>query len=169
MNPAAPGCLYLEKRTTALELLPELQKGLNALRKDTGGTVDISTRFLNHFAGTGLLFAGETVGDDRVLEIVNFDPVMNKLVAVGTARPYPWAPLHWLVFRTCPECTCIVQVYDDPAAARHFHVDREGIEKLEPTLRTLRERRFVKVEGLGTLAVGTGIMETVGMANRKMD
>jgi hypothetical protein len=164
-----PQHIRLSTSTHSRELAASIAGTFSNLELDSGLMVDISLRFLTHFAGVGQVCFGDEIGEDRVVEIVNFDPVRGGLVSAGTADPYPWAPFHWLVFKTCPEQGAVVQVYRDVGAGKKLVLDAEGISGLSDALKRLRKEGFVSDPRLGAVAVGRDLEEAVDRLNKDVE
>jgi ribulose-5-phosphate 4-epimerase/fuculose-1-phosphate aldolase len=69
------------------------------------------------------------------VEIVDYDPVRNSALALGSLRPSSDLPLHWFVYRTFPHINGILII--DLALADKV-IDKLGIESTLREIKVLR-------------------------------
>jgi ribulose-5-phosphate 4-epimerase/fuculose-1-phosphate aldolase len=133
----------------------------------SGGS--ISARYLNRFIVTS---EGVDLGSLRpanIIEIADYDPARNSILAIGTELPTADTPIHWFAYRGFPEVNAVIHVHDeqvlnasDPlglpiTSHKAIYITPEiAMEVLE----TLKGHRYAVLREHGTICIGENLDTT---------
>lgn len=112
------------------------------------------------------------------LEIVDYDPVKNVLLAIGSAEPCPETSTHWLVHRARADVNIIIQLeggnilkkVEKKIPSTENKYSSGSFESTKEILTTLRKSNSIMIKNTGLFVVGGSvkqvedtILEAVGM------
>ncbi len=105
------------------------------------------------------------------IEIIDFDPIRNILLIIGSKPPHEITPLHWIIHHAKPEIISIVMLLDGTNSLRFpttiSQTIREGntiLETAKTILKTLQKKQIILVESKGVIITGNSfkqIKETI--------
>jgi hypothetical protein len=138
--------------------------GLQSASIRTGSGFMINTAFSNQ----------KNFNRDYIVEIIDFDPVRNNMMAIGNDPPAPDAALHWFIYRSFPEKNGIIVIDNLDIASKlksgsYPVLDLSArILNLDLVLKVLKEVKNSEItllNGIGVLIVGRTINDAVDLFN----
>ena len=103
---------------------------------------------------------------DDFLEIVDYDPVKNILVAIGPAVPLNETPLHFLIHNARREVNSIIQINNKKIIEnldnREKLVEEKDnyLEQAKEILTVLRDNEYVIIKSKGLIVTGKNILDS---------
>jgi len=91
------------------------------------------------------------LGQDDIVEIVDYDPLKNIMLVIGTKEPCLEAPVHWIIQKARHDINILLQVHS-PALVRRLQDSLPKIEEVtspgsldraKVLLKTLRQGKTI--------------------------
>ncbi len=163
---------YISKEETNCPLIIEILKiskklkEKNIIKKDNDAT--LSLKFGKRIIINGIVNDFSNIKKKELLEIVDFDPIKNNLLLIGSTEPKIETPLHWMIHHARNDVNFIVQInkteiinkIKDPKIQEI--TDKYPIGTLDNTkevLKALRTNKKIKIKNNGLLLVGINTVE----------
>ncbi|MBN2066106.1 MAG: class II aldolase/adducin family protein [Candidatus Thermoplasmatota archaeon] len=104
------------------------------------------------------------------LEIVDYDPVKNILLVIGSTYPCPETPTHWLVHRARADVNVIIQLEGKDMLTKigkkipstENECVSGSFESTKEILTTLRKSRSIIIKNAGLFVVGSNLQQVEG-------
>ncbi len=161
---------FVSRERSSCPIINELIE-LGKLLKEQSG-IDSVNGMISFGFGKRLLCTGDKKclsdlqrGD--FLEIVDYDPVKNILLAMGSAEPSPETPTHWLVHRARADVNVIVQLEGEEILKKMkkkmLSTKNEcapgSFESTKEILKTLRKGKCIVTKNTGLFIVGGSLQQ----------
>ena len=100
------------------------------------------------------------------LEIVDYDPIRNVLLIMGSNKPRIETPLHWFIHHAREEVNAIVQINDEsifeklkntPITEKDYSI--VTLEQIKEVLKHLKNSKKIIIKNLGVIFIGNNIKE----------
>lgn len=155
---------YISKEETNCPLILEIIKISKKLKEKDILKKD-SEAFFSLGFGKRMIING-TVKDfseikrEELLEVVDFDPIKNNLVLIGSAQPRIETSLHWMIHHARDDVNFIVQLKKTDLTDKIKDVDVTdkypvgSIDNTKEVLKALRNSKKVVIKNNGLLFVG---------------
>jgi ribulose-5-phosphate 4-epimerase/fuculose-1-phosphate aldolase len=122
-------------------------------------TGSISIRHLNKFiitADNANLYA---LTHDELVEIADYDPVRDSILAIGRAYPSVETPVHWYIYRSFPQMHAVTYVQYTIELANDHRIGKSDIIPHSPEfaielLRVLKQAHYAVVGTRSAIAIG---------------
>lgn len=109
----------------------------------------------------------KNMGAKDIVEIVDYDPIKNIIIAIGSQIPTINASVHWLIHHARDDVNAIVQVNGEKAIKKllknspitEFDYPLGTLELAKEVLKTLRNSKRIVVKNVGCLCVGINLKE----------
>ncbi|MEM0493117.1 MAG: class II aldolase/adducin family protein [Candidatus Thermoplasmatota archaeon] len=141
-----------------------LDEGLGSISIDSGNRILIN--------GEGINLTRLT--KEGVLEIIDYDPIKNIILAIGKIEPCIQTPIHWMIQRARHDVHAVVileskklleypVIKETPITERDY---QEGsLDLVKEVLKTLRTGRIIRIMDREVLLVGMSLREITSMLN----
>jgi hypothetical protein len=136
------------------------------INEESSGSISIGT-------SSRILINGEGVNLTRltkegIVEVVDYDPVKNIILAVGRIEPCTQTPVHWMIHRARCDVHAAAMIRseklmgyfenkDVPVTQREYPPG--SFELVKEVLKTLKTSRIIRVINNGVLIVGISLKE----------
>ena len=163
---------YTSREDSNSPLLPEIIKTGKNLKKlgvesDTTISLRYGRRVLINAENTSL----EKIGRSDLIEIVDYDPVKNVLLAIGPKESKIDSSTHWMIHHARNEINAVVQINDSSLAEKLSNsiptTDKEypigSLEFIKEVLKTLKDGEKIVIRNRGVLFTGSSIKEVENM------
>ncbi len=113
----------------------------------------------------------EKINQQDFIEIVDYDPLKNIILAMGKKYPCIDTPIHWLIHHARDDVNVIIQFSGEGIVRKflsNFSVTKEyhppgTLELAKEVLKTLRSSKKIIIKNIGVLFVGISIKEVEDM------
>ena len=155
---------YISKEETNCPLIIEIiklskkLKETNILKNDNEAIFSLT--FGKRMIINGTIKDFSNIKRDELLEVVDFDPIKNNLLIIGSAKPRIETSLHWMIHHAREDVNFVVQIKktDIIKKIKMVHVSvRYPIGSLDNTkevLKALRNNKKIIIKNNGLLIVG---------------
>ena len=163
---------YISKEETNCPLIIEILKiskklkEKNIIKKDNDAT--LSLKFGKRIIINGVVNDFSNIKKKELLEVVDFDPIKNNLLLIGSTEPKIETPLHWMIHHARNDVNFIVQINKTEINNKIKNpkiseiTDKYPIGTLDNTkevLKALRTNKKIKIKNDGLLLVGINTVE----------
>lgn len=166
--------IFVSRETSNCPLIAEMMK-LGQELKDLG-IPEADTGIVSLDFGKRLLINGKNVDIKKmnrqdVVEIVDYDPLKNIIMVIGTKDPCQQMPVHWMIQKARHDINALLQI-NSKTLAEKYKGNFPSTEKVTPVgtleqakeiLKTLREGKTIIVRDEGLLFSGINILEIENM------
>ncbi len=162
--------VYVSRETSNCPLIADMIR-LGQTLKDLG-VPDEDIGIVSLDFGKRLLINGKNVDikkTDRhdIVEIVDYDPLKNIIMVIGTKDPCQQMPLHWIVQKARHDINALLQICSTTLAEKFtgtFPSTERGtpnvtLEQAKAVLKTLRAGKAIIIRDEGLLFSGMNIKE----------
>ena len=102
-----------------------------------------------------------------IIEIVDYDPVKNIILAMGKQNPVIETPVHWIIHHARDDVNAVIQLNGEKIVNQFSEnspiTEREypsgTIEMAKEVLKTLRKSKKIVIRNIGCLFVGINLKE----------
>lgn len=177
-----PTTFFIGNQVHDSDLAPQIM----ATGKKLAGTVvinrfgSISTKFRNKFVVTSSTADFHNIGAEDIIEVMNYDPVRNSILAIGTKDPSPDTPLHWFIYRAFPTARAAIHIHDElvlnnfralklPVTSRKLEIF--NAQTSLDVLSELKKNNYIIIKEHGSVVIGRNLNDVVELAielNRKL-
>ena len=162
---------YASKEKSNCPFIPELIKACKNLKEKK--IVDEKSQiFISHRYGKRVLINSEVedfscIKHEELIEVIDFDPFKNTLLAIGPVEPVLETPVHWMIQHARSEVNAIIQLNDslladelstDYPSTKHNH-SIGSIEQIKEVLKALKGSKIAIIKNHGALFVGKSLKD----------
>jgi hypothetical protein len=162
--------LFVSREVSNCPLISEMMKLGQSLKQLGVADKDISIVSLNY--GKRMLINAKNVdakqmNQQDVVEIVDYDPIKNIMMVIGSKDPCVEAPTHWIIQKARGDINALLQI-NSPVLFKKFHdafsmTEKETpsgtLERAKEILRTLRKEKTILIKNEGVFIAGINIKE----------
>lgn len=113
----------------------------------------------------------ENIDQQDFIEIVDYDPVKNIILAMGKKNPHIDTPVHWLIHHARDDVNAIIQLNGENASkifSNNFPETRKDyqpgtLELAKEVFKILRTSKKMIIKNIGVLFVGVSLKEVEDM------
>jgi len=135
------------------------------LLKETTGTISLG--YGKRVIIPGNDFKLDELKREDFLEIVDYDPVKNIILAIGRSQPCIETPVHWLIHHARDNVNAIIQLNGENVIKKLSKTlpttEKEcppgTLDLAKEVLKLLRTNKNIIIKDTGVLFVGAGIKE----------
>jgi hypothetical protein len=155
---------YVSKEESNCPLIVNALKVEKNIKENNLSDIIISQRYGKRILINSLDIAEEK--RENFLEIVDYDPIKQVLLAMGPNEPRIETPLHWFIHHARNEVNAIIQVNDidlsekiksAPKTEKDYSI--ASIKQIKEVLKHLRNSKKVIIKSQGAIFVGKNIDE----------
>lgn len=170
---------YVSRETSNSPLLAEILK-INK-KFDERGILENAKLIVSLRYGKRILINGNysdirKVNVENFLEIVDYDPVKNIVLAIGKNEPCVETSLHWLIHHARDDINAVIQLNGEKIAKKSYPniptTEKEWpvgtLELVKEVLKTLRISKKILIKNIGVLFVGINSRETEDLALKNL-
>jgi hypothetical protein len=162
--------MFVSRETSNCPLIAEMRKLGSHLEKL--GVTDKETCIISLDYGKRLLINAKkadakTLTPHDVVEIVDYDPVKNIMMVIGSKEPCVEAPVHWIVQKARHDINALLQInsidISEKLTSTLPTTEKETpagtLDRAKEILKTLRESKTIVIKNEGILFAGINIKE----------
>lgn len=160
---------YVSKEETNCPLSIEIIK-LGKKLKENGiltedGRAVFSIKFGKRIIINSKIEDFSSIKREELLEVVDFDPIKNNLLLIGSATPLVETSLHWMIHHAREDVNVILQIKKTAFINKIKEVDVTdkypigSIDNTKEVLKVLRDKKKVAVKNNDLLFVGRNISD----------
>jgi ribulose-5-phosphate 4-epimerase/fuculose-1-phosphate aldolase len=109
----------------------------------------------------------ENISNQDLIEIVDFDPIKNIVMAIGLHNPNIETPVHWMIHHARDDVNVIIQLNGEKAIKYFTNkipiTDNEcpsgSLEHSMEILKTLKQYKKIIIKNMGCMFVGIDLRE----------
>ena len=142
------------------------------------GKGSISVAYGNRILINGKDIRLSTIGQDDLVEIIDYDPIKNTVLAIGKKNPHEETPVHWLVQRARHDIHAVVllsnQTLAESLSGTLPLTEKETppgtLDQAKEILKTLRNGKTIVIRKQGVFFAGFNlkeIEESIGKIKRE--
>lgn len=102
-----------------------------------------------------------------IIEIVDYDPVKNIVLAMGKQNPVIETPVHWIIHHARDDVNAVIQIngekivkqFSENSPITETEYQAGTIELAKEVLKTLRRGKKIVIRNIGCLFVGISLKE----------
>jgi len=155
---------YVSKEETNCPLIVEIikiskkLKEKSIIKKDSDAIFSIG--FGKRMIINGIVKDFSNIKREELLEVVDFDPIKNNLLLIGSAEPRIETALHWMIHHARDDVNFVVQIKKTDLINKIKDVDVTdkypigSIENTKEVLKALSTNKKVAIKNNGLLIVG---------------
>ncbi len=155
---------YVSKEETNCPLIIEIikiskkLKEKSILKKDSDAIFSLG--FGKRMIINGIVKDFSNIKREELLEVVDFDPIKNNLLLIGSAEPRIETALHWMIHHARDDVNFVVQIKKTDLINKIKDVDVTdkypigSIENTKEVLKALSTNKKVAIKNNGLLIVG---------------
>jgi len=135
------------------------------LEENTDSTISLSygKRILINASGVNLI----KITYQDIIEVVDYDPVKNVVLAIGKQNPVIETPVHWIIHHAREDVNAIIQFngekivkkYSENIPITKTEYPSGTIDLAKEVLKTLKESKKIVIRNIGCLFVGVSLQE----------
>lgn len=145
----------------------KIGKKINSLELEnpTDSVLSISygKRILINASGVNLI----NMSSQDILEIVDYDPIKNVVLAIGKQNPVIDTPVHWIIHHAREDVNAVIQLNGEKIIKRfleHSPITETEypsgtVELAKEVLKTIRKSKKIVIRNIGCLFVGISLNE----------
>jgi ribulose-5-phosphate 4-epimerase/fuculose-1-phosphate aldolase len=168
LNPFGPHIFFVSRQTSTSPLTAEIiqsGKHLHSLKLPEDTLVTISADYGNRVLITNNNIAVDNIHPEDITEIVDFDPIKQTMMVIGTSDPNRLTPVHWLIHRARHDIHAVIFLAS-PQLVDHYtdrlpNTEQEqppaSIDAAKEILKALQQSNTIMVRNQGILAVGINL------------
>ena len=139
---------------------------------DKIGVLENSTCSISLNYGKRILINAENVDfksmkHQDIIEIVDYDPIKNIILAIGKRNPCMETPVHWIIQKARADVNAVIQItnkeiyekFCDELPVTDNEVPQGTLELAKEVLKTLRNSKNILIKNNGILSVGFSLKE----------
>lgn len=172
-----PNTQFIQRGKQLNKRAKELEKLFKMLKDDLkiSGVMNASTRTGSGFLINSMNLDFSNVDRDKIIEVIDYDPVRNNLMVIGSDPPPDEVALHWFIYRGLMEINGII-ILDDSNIIKNFQDDplakfihKEGLLNTEFAIEVTKHIKDHKIVALthdklkGVLLVGRSLDEAYNL------
>ena len=158
---------YVSKEETNCPLIIEIikiskkLKEKSILKKDSDAIFSLG--FGKRMIINGIVKDFSNIKREELLEIVDFDPIKNNLLLIGSAEPRIETSLHWMIHHARDDVNFVVQIKKTDIINKIKDIDVTdkypigSLDNTKEVLKALRINKKVIIKNNGLLIVGRNI------------
>jgi len=155
---------YVSKEETNCPLIIEIikiskkLKEKSILKKDSDAIFSLG--FGKRMIINGIVKDFSNIKREELLEVVDFDPIKNNLLLIGSAEPRIETALHWMIHHARDDVNFVVQIKKTDLINKIKDIDVTdkypigSIENTKEVLKALSTNKKVAIKNNGLLIVG---------------
>jgi ribulose-5-phosphate 4-epimerase/fuculose-1-phosphate aldolase len=109
----------------------------------------------------------KVIKQEDIVEVVDYDPVRNIVLAIGKKDPCYETPVHWMVQNARNDVNAVFQINSgvifeqlrDDLPVTRSELPYGSVELAKEILRTLREGKHILLKNVGMVMVGFSLKE----------
>ncbi len=162
--------LFVSREVSNCPLISEMIKLGQSLQQFGVADKDVGIVSLNY--GKRMLINAKNVDTKQmnqqdVVEIVDYDPLKNIMMVIGSKDPCLEAPVHWIIQKARHDINALLQI-NSPVLFEKLHGIHPATEKETPPgtlerakeiLRTLRKEKTILIKNEGVFMAGINLKE----------
>ena len=162
--------LFVSRETSNCPLISEMIK--LGQRLEDLGLADKETGILSLDYGKRLLINAKNVDVKKmtqhdVVEIVDYDPLKNIMMVIGTKDPCVETPVHWIIQKARYDINALLQINSttlfeklkETLPITEKETQPATLDRAKEILKTLRNRKTILIKNEGILCAGINIQE----------
>ncbi|RLF34312.1 MAG: hypothetical protein DRN08_04770 [Thermoplasmata archaeon] len=182
-NPLQFQTFFISREKSNCPLIPDIIRFIEKLdkhrlcRKKIDNTGSISIRYGRRMLiNCSSISLSDIKQEEDFLEIADYDPLKNIVLAIGVKEPHINTPLHWFVHRAREDINAIAilnskniayeQTMQNLPAVSERKIP-EIIEPIKEVLKMLRNRKNIPIKNNGVMFTGFDLNEIEEMVFRK--
>ncbi len=137
----------------------------SGLEELTNSTISLSygKRILINASNVNLI----NLSCQDIIEIVDYDPVKNIVLAMGKQNPVIETPVHWIIHHARDDVNAVIQLngekivkqFSENSPITETEYQAGTIELAKEVLKTLRRGKKIVIRNIGCLFVGISLKE----------
>lgn len=154
-------------RSTLVPLLIGASKKLRekGIVRDRYGSISLRT-----ISGMLITAGGsrlDSIGIEDIVEVRDYDPARNSVIAIGIKEPSSETPMHFLIYRGFQSVNAVIHLHDYSVLDREDLVSTERefpygtIELAMEVIKALKRSNYVLIKGHGSVCMGKSLDETL--------
>jgi hypothetical protein len=162
--------IFVSREVSNCPLISEMIKLGQSLKQFGVADKDIGIVSLNY--GKRMLINAKNVdakqmNQQDVVEIVDYDPLKNIMMVIGSKDPCLEAPAHWIIQKARHDINALLQI-NSPVLLEKLHGSLPVTEKVTPPgtlerakeiLKTLRKEKTILIKNEGVMLAGINVKE----------
>lgn len=108
------------------------------------------------------------IKQEDFIEIVDYDPLKNFILAMGPKDPRTETPIHWIIHNAREDVNATIQINSDKIAEKlagklpstEKDYPSNSLDQIKEILKCLRDSKKVIIKNQGVLFVGRSLKET---------
>ena len=160
---------YVTREKSDCPFIPDVIKTGRKIQDKLGENVEVtvSLRYGKRVLINTNIGSFKSLNRDGFLEVVDYDPLKNILLVIGSNNPKPVSTVHWLIHHARDEINAVVEVDFDvsslkktkgiPSTEKDYPV--WSLEFAKEILGLLRDSKKVIVKNQGLFFVGNSIKQ----------
>lgn len=161
---------FISRETSRSPFISELIRfcrNMAELQGCESGSGSISFSYGKRLLINGRNTSLDTIRPDNFVEIVDYDPLKNIMVTIGTIDPCNEAPVHWIVQHARADIHAMVILYNRAIVeqlSRDLPLTKiqditGSLDGVKDVLRLLQESSIIIIRNQGILCVGFDLKE----------
>lgn len=162
--------LFVSRETSHCPLISEIVTISKILQerkltdKETGVmSLDYGKRLLINAKNTDV----KTINHQDIVEIVDYDPLKNIMMVIGTKDPSSETPVHWIIQKARDDINVILQIASVPLFEKWKQVlpstekdtKPASLERAKEILRVLQKGKSILIKNEGVVFAGINVKE----------
>ncbi|MCD6473706.1 MAG: class II aldolase/adducin family protein [Thermoplasmata archaeon] len=151
-----------EVKNPLLEEMKEVGRRLKEKGYVTETYGNISVRYGKRMIITASNSDLGNLGNDDFVEVVDYNPVTNVAMVIGTKKPSRETPMHWLLYSR-DDINAIIHTHKifDGAPTTEEEKPAGSLELAFEALKTIGSNKLINLKNHGSIAVGSTLREAM--------
>ncbi len=151
-----------EVKNPLLEEMKEVGRRLKEKGYVTETYGNISVRYGRRMIITASNSDLGNLGNDDFVEVVDYNPVTNVAMVIGTKKPSRETPMHWLLYSR-DDINAIIHTHKifDGAPTTEEEKPAGSLELAFEALKTIGSNKLINLKNHGSIAVGSTLREAM--------
>ena len=169
---------YVSKEETNCPLVIEIIK-IGKKLKEQGILTDKTSATISMKYGKRILINSDTkdfsmIRKEELIEVVDYNPLNNNLLVIGSADPKIETTLHWMIHHARDEVNIVIQINDEKILEKIKEKDMISTEKtpihsiefIKQSLKQLRDKPEIFIKEKGAIFVGKNVKDVTALIEK---
>ena len=163
-----PQVFYSSKETSNCPYIPNIIQTVSEIKKhelfENLSEIIISHRYAKRIV---INTESKTLNRDDFIEVVDYDPLKNIFLIMGSKHPRDETSIHWMIHHAREEINTVIQInskkilekkYKNTSKIEEDYINA-SLDQIKEILRNLRDSKIVDIKNHGLLFVGNNLNE----------